>query len=605
MRHVTVTTIALVGILGHSSVVQPQAQTPRGRIEGVVLETGDVSPPPVVGARITVTKVNPSTGATLQIPGRTQGTSITGEAGNIPIPGMAPAGQRGGPVPPPPPPPPQTALPIPPVMTDRDGRFVVPDLEEGSYRVLITRSGYVRQEYGQRVFPGQGTLINLAAGQVFKDLTIHLTRAGNVGGRIVDNDGQPAVGVPLQLLKAIYNQTGRRIFQNAGNARTNDRGEYRFYWVTPGRYYLAGGSSSGTVGFGVGTSSPNEPGDSYALTFYPGTTDIGRAITIEVSPGSESNLDFVVPKQQLHTISGKVIDPNPVVNPNGTPPAVTISLAFQVLTGGNGVFTMGQAYDRATGNFVLRDVVPGAYVLQAAAPPSSARLPIEVTNSNLDGLAVVLDSGVTVNGRFIVDGGDMPNPSALRVQMRLVADGLQNFAGAAPSAQASATDGSFSITGVLPGEYRVSVPPSQDFYVKELRYDRADAMNNPVEVSRRASDSATMEIVISRNVAEVDGVIVDDRMQPVPGVQALLIPDGANRTRTELYRTATTDQTGRFTMRGVAPGDYKLFAWEALENYGYFDPDVMRRSESLGKAVHVAESSKLFAEGKIIPAGQF
>ena len=112
-----------------------------------------------------------------------------------------------------------------------------------------------------------------------------------------------------------------------------------------------------------------------------------------------------------------------------------------------------------------------------------------------------------------------------------------------------------------------------------------------------------MEILISRNVGQVDGLIVDEKMQPVPGVQAVLIPDG-NRSRTELYRNATTDQTGRFTIRGVTPGDYKLLSWEALENNGYFDPDVMRRSEALGKPVRVGESSKLFVEGKIIPAGQ-
>jgi len=55
-------------------------------------------------------------------------------------------------------------------------------------------------------------------------------------------------------------------------------------------------------------------------------------------------------------------------------------------------------------------------------------------------------------------------------------------------------------------------------------------------------------------------------------------------------------------MRSITPGDYKFFAWEALENYGYFDPDVMRRSDSLGKAVRVAESSRLVVEGKMIPA---
>jgi hypothetical protein len=56
-------------------------------------------------------------------------------------------------------------------------------------------------------------------------------------------------------------------------------------------------------------------------------------------------------------------------------------------------------------------------------------------------------------------------------------------------------------------------------------------------------------------------------------------------------------------VQSLTPGDYKLFSWESLENFGYFDPDVMRRAETLGKPVHVGESSKLAVEGKIIPAG--
>lgn len=598
-------TVAAVSVLlvSHAVALQQGQQPARGRIEGIVLQAGSASPQPVAGARVGVVKVNGATGGNLLIPGRTTGTSIT-DGGTTPFPGMPAAGQRGAP--PgggllPPLPPSEMALPIPIVSTERDGRFVVPNLEEGSYRIVVAQNGYVRQEYGQRVFPGQGTLINLAAGQVLRDVTIHLIATGNVGGRIVDAEGQPGVGVPLQLLKAIYNQNGQRVFQNAGNARTNDRGEYRFYWVTPGKYYLVGGSSSSTVNFGGGNSSPNDPGESYALTYYPGATDINRASPIDVKSGNELVLDFVVPKQQFYTISGKVTtDPTAVSSATGALPSVTLSLAFQTLNGNNGVFTMGQAYNAAAGSFTLRDVIPGAYVLQAAAPPSSARVPVEVINSNVENLVVVVDSGVNISGRFIVEGGEMPAPNTMRVQMRLVTNGLQNFVGFAPSAQAG-PDGLFSLAGVLPGQYRVTVPPGQDFFVKELRYDRLDALNNSVEVSRRNSDSGTMEVVVSRNVGQIDGVIADDRMQPVPGVQAVLIPD--SRTRTDLYKTATTDQNGQFIMRGVTPGDYKLFAWEALENYGYFDPDVLRRSEASGKAVRVAESSKLAVEAKIIPAG--
>jgi hypothetical protein len=46
----------------------------------------------------------------------------------------------------------------------------------------------------------------------------------------------------------------------------------------------------------------------------------------------------------------------------------------------------------------------------------------------------------------------------------------------------------------------------------------------------------------------------------------------------------------------VPPGDYKLFAWEALEPFGYFDPDLLNKSESQAKPLHVIESSKLNVE---------
>jgi hypothetical protein len=597
MKLSVITTVLLPLLLRTPAFSQTQ-QAARGRIEGIVVQANTTPPQPLVGARITVTRVNAATGANFLVSGKTSGVMIM-PTGVTPFPGQpqwtlaAPPGL------------PsalsnlEAAPPIPPVTTDRSGRFVVPDLDEGSYRLVVTQNGYVRQEYGQRVFPGQGTLISLAAGQAFKDVTIRLTETGNAGGRIVDDIGLPAVGVPLQLLKVNYNQTGQRIFQQAGTTRTNDRGEYRFYWVTPGRYYIAGGTAAANYAFpGFGGNNPNEPGDSYMLTYYPGATDIARATAIDIRSGSEAVLDFVVPKQQLFRVSGKVVNPAPAAA-NGTFPAATISLAFQTLTGANGAFfPQQQDYDPATGVFVLRDVLPGSYMLQAAVSGFSARMPVEVTNSNVENLVVAVNSGVSITGRFIVDGGNLPPANTLQIQMRLASNGLQNYMGTAPASPNPAADGSFSIAGVLPGEYRVIANPSQDFYVKELRYNRLDALTSPVSVCCN-SDSAAIEVVISRNVGQIDGVIVDDRMQPVPGVQAVLIPDA--RQRIELYKAATTDQTGRFVMRGLTPGDYKLFAWEALENYGYFDPDVMRRAEALGKPVHVGESAKLAVEGKIIP----
>ncbi len=41
---------------------------------------------------------------------------------------------------------------------------------------------------------------------------------------------------------------------------------------------------------------------------------------------------------------------------------------------------------------------------------------------------------------------------------------------------------------------------------------------------------------------------------------------GKNAT-TDANKSTSTDQYGQFSVRGIAPGDYKLFAWEAIDTF--------------------------------------
>jgi hypothetical protein len=63
-----------------------------------------------------------------------------------------------------------------------------------------------------------------------------------------------------------------------------------------------------------------------------------------------------------------------------------------------------------------------------------------------------------------------------------------------------------------------------------------------------------------------------------------------------LYATATTDASGRFTFRGVAPGDYRLFAMESAPPNAYQNLGFIRKHESRGKSVHVTQGSTVSAE---------
>jgi hypothetical protein len=82
----------------------------------------------------------------------------------------------------------------------------------------------------------------------------------------------------------------------------------------------------------------------------------------------------------------------------------------------------------------------------------------------------------------------------------------------------------------------------------------------------------------------------------------VLVP--AQRTRLDLFRTSTTDQSGRFSFGSpnVPPGEYKLFSWEGIDNGAFYNPDVLKQYEQQGKTVRVSEGSSLNVDVKLIPA---
>src|SRR5437867_777486 len=272
MRSLCIALSLILFLYTLATVPAQQPPAPKGSIEGVVVRAG--SGQPVAGARVTATR---------QAQGR--GGPVTAS----PVqPADVQANARGlGTAPP----------PSPSATTDNGGRFVVQGLDQGPYRLQVQGNGYVQQTYGQRYEGGPGTAIDVAAGQQVKDIAISLMPTGNVSGRIRDTSDQPLVNVPVLLLRYSYNSSGQRTFQPVGAVSTDDRGEYRIYWVTPGRYYLMAGrlpSSADSIlaimtsiiGGGANASgNPVQVPLDYA--YYPGVKDIAAARAIDVQAGAE------------------------------------------------------------------------------------------------------------------------------------------------------------------------------------------------------------------------------------------------------------------------------------------------------------------------------
>ena len=86
---------------------------------------------------------------------------------------------------------------------------------------------------------------------------------------------------------------------------------------------------------------------------------------------------------------------------------------------------------------------------------------------------------------------------------------------------------------------------------------------------------------------------------PVPtatGVWVVLVPEESRRTASRLYKSGTTDQYGHFDLRGIAPGDYKLFSWEEAESGALGDPEFLRPFEDKGEGISFHEGDRKTAK---------
>jgi len=137
-------------------------------------------------------------------------------------------------------------------------------------------------------------------------------------------------------------------------------------------------------------------------------------------------------------------------------------------------------------------------------------------------------------------------------------------------------------------------------YLVAGRFGSADVLNGPFIPAEDERNS--LQLQLGSTPGQVSGIVRDAKGNPYTGALAALVPDESRRGRTDLYSSIPTDQSGRFSFNNVAPGNYRIFAWEEIPTGAYQDPDYIRRFESRGKPVVVQQSGSTEIEVSLIPA---
>jgi hypothetical protein len=505
------------------------------------------------------------------------------------------------------------------ISTGADGRFEFQSLAPGSYELTATRSGFLNTAFGQRGPSGSGRNLTITAGATLNDIRLLMTATGAISGRVLDDTGEPLANMPVQALKYSYAE-GQRTLTRVKVDETNDLGEFRVFWLPPGQYYIsAQPRDSGTVfivmdeveirgrmhsgnGARAEASSPVQKlGEAHVPVYYPGTTALQAATKVDVRPGADvRGIDFTLARVSTKKIRGVVID-----STTGQP----VDANVQLVPRGDSAAAFTSSYvptDR--GRFEVSGALPGSYFLVATARlgPSDdikvmgGRTPVDVGNADLENLVVTLRPAIDIAGTVTVEGraDGLPRDFHPVVTLQSRRDG---FLPGMSQTYASFRNGTqFDFDRVIEGDYQVlwqDLPP--DMYLKSVKLGPADALNGMVRIDSRTTDQ--FQIVLGADAGTLEGVVVDSNRSPVPGARVALLPDVARRQRADLFKSTTSDESGRFRLQGIPPGNYSLFAWEDIENGLWQDPEFIRRNEASGKPVRIAESSRETVETVAIP----
>jgi hypothetical protein len=429
-----------------------------------------------------------------------------------------------------------------------------------------------------------------------------MIQGGTISGRILDPMGRPAATATVSAVRQVY-QDGRPMLGSVKTTTANDRGEYRLFWLEPGDYLVM-----------AEKTLPTGPSRGY----FPGSDDGRLAVAVRVSEGLESaRIDFALGAMAATVrVSGVVNFEDSLsqervgattrepreAKPLSADSAPQFFLApldpgrlYEGITPISN--SVSNNPDRATGKFELRNVRSGSYELFAVVQDRASKYylahqMIDVGTQDVIGIILNLKSGTNLNGR-VTAGLGKPAPR-VRVHLRPTAP-LPNW----PGITVVSTDGAFTVPDVPESYYTIVIEPlEQNSYVAELVQGRDSILDRGI-VTVAPGQADTLEALIQPSTSRIRGTVVGSPGQLAGGVIITLVPDESRRENLGLYRR-TTAMNGSFYIDGVAPGPYRLLAWETIPDGAELNAEFMEAYRDNGTDLVVASGSTSSVEVRLI-----
>ena len=457
--------------------------------------------------------------------------------------------------------------------TDREGRFTFAKLNAMTGNLMAVKPGFYGSDQGGRQ-PMANTRVTV--GPDMQPVVVKLVPESGIEGTITDEAGEPLENVRVGVWANTI-QNGRRREQSMQSTQTDEQGNFHLQSLPPGNYKL----SAGPV-----WASSAESKTGFSQQYFPGVTEAAEATTIDVQPGQTMHGDLTLPPAKSFTISGFVNGSNPgypqIVNESGVQ-AGTVEMWDQ----NNGKFTAKVTCSvctiKARSGNPRTDQEYGELTLTVNEDKhdlrvNMAQLQVPVTVDFQSSKPDFVDP----NGNAVTPAG--PNGRGQRrtgqqrngnVFLRLFSlskvhpDGFSTFNGNPDNPE-------MMLQNVEFGKYQVEVQAGGGgWYIASIHYGPTNLDDEPIDIQPGPPQS--IEIVMKDDVASLSGNVTgnDDANAKVT---VLLIPARASAR----IRNFPVSGNGTFQAGNLAPGQYKLYAFDNINDLEYANPEVMRQYSSKG-----------------------
>jgi len=266
-----------------------------------------------------------------------------------------------------------------------------------------------------------------------------------------------------------------------------------------------------------------------------------------------------------------------VKDPSGAAPADTNEALMLYPRGPGPTLTLRAAAMR-NGEFAFERVTPGAYTLVAGVASLVGVENIIVGKNHVDDLLMRVQPTAEVTGKVTFSGERQAFPTQIEIY---------NLDGAGIGVAAPvAKDGTFVLKGLPAGSYRVSlsmIPAGQ--YLKSIRSGGQDLIASPLVVG--PAGAGPIEVVMSPNAAHASGVL----------------PEGVTVSAwsEHSFFSTTTGYDGAFDFPRLPAGNYRLLAWEKIEQGLDSLPEFRQKFDAKALTIKLDEKAQVNLVVPLIP----